>query len=63
MRWKPRAPKWNWKAYLTKEEAVVIRRADRAQARLKREARRWSARRLPIQNRAIQRAKYAAGVR
>ena len=51
-----RKPKWDWRAYLTADELVVLERADRAKAawlKLNKE-------RAGITNRAIQRAKYAA---
>jgi hypothetical protein len=56
MTWKPREPKWNWRAFLTADEKEVLKRADAAKAawqRLNRE-------RAGITNRAIHRAKYAA---
>lgn len=51
-----REPKWNWRAYLTREELVVLAASDKAKAawlKLNKE-------RAGITNRAIQRAKYAA---
>lgn len=54
--WSKRPPKWDWRAFLTEEEAAQVARADAAKA----EWRRLQALRAGIQNRAIQRAKYAA---
>lgn len=54
--WTPRPRKWDWRAFLTEEEAVEVAAADRAKAE-------WQHRQAlcaKIQNRAIQRAKYAA---
>ena len=57
MAWKPKQPKWDWRKFLTVEEKQELEVADRARAT-------WLAlnkNRAGIQNRAIQRAKYAAG--
>ena len=56
MTYLPRKPKWRWRDYLTVEEAKVLKRADEAKSK-------WleiNRERAVIQNRAIQRAKYAA---
>lgn len=56
MSWKPKQPKWDWRKFLTADEKVALERADKAKAV-------WRAAnhdRATIQNRAIQRAKYAA---
>jgi hypothetical protein len=57
-RFKPRAPKWPWRDFLTAAEANTLARADSAKAEWKR----LNAERAGITNRAIQRAK-AAGAR
>lgn len=57
MAWKPKQPKWDWRKFLTAEEKAALDKADKAK-----EA--WLALnhdRASIQNRAIQRAKHAAG--
>ncbi len=51
-----RDPKWDWEARLTKGEAETVWRADET----KRAWQRLQAERAVIQNRAIQRAKYAS---
>ena len=54
-----RQSKWAWRDYLTAEELELVRQADEAK-------RAWRMLRKDlvfIQNRAIQRARYAAGVR
>jgi hypothetical protein len=56
-RYEKRKPKWDWRAWLTLEELAVLTAADKAKAawlKLNKE-------RAGITNRAIQRAKYAAG--
>jgi cell division protein FtsL len=56
MTWQPRQPKWDWRRFLTSEEAKVLREADAAKERW----RKLNAERATITNRAIQRAKYHA---
>lgn len=56
--WSKPAAKWNWRAYLTEDEAAEVAAADKAKAKWQR----LQAVRAGIQNRAIQRAKYAASV-
>ncbi len=51
-----RPPKWDWRAFLTEDEAAQVEAADRARA----EWQRLRAAKAFIQNRAIQRAKFAA---
>lgn len=56
MTWKPRKPKWDWRAYLTAEERAILAAADKAKVA-------WqelNKQRAGIANRAIQRAKYDA---
>ncbi len=55
--WSKPAQKWDWRAFLTEEEAAQVSAADAAKA----EWQRFQAIRASIQNRAIQRARYAAG--
>lgn len=55
MTWAPNPPKHDWRAFLTPEEAVIVRAADEAAET----AKRLAPERRAIQNRAIQRAKYA----
>ncbi len=60
MRFKPRAKKWNWKAYLTPDEAFTIKLCDEINADIaKMRKRPVMLERTGIVNRAIQRAKYA----
>lgn len=56
-RFKPRTPKWPWRDFLTEAERNVLARADAAKAEWKR----LNAERAGIANRALQRAKAAAG--
>jgi hypothetical protein len=51
-----------WRQYLTEDEARVILDTDVRLGRLKAERNQLAAIRGPIQNRAIQRAKYALGL-
>ena len=51
-----RDPKWKWRDYLTDDEAEILAAADKAKA----EWMKLNQQRAGIQNRAIQRAKYAA---
>ncbi len=57
--WTPRPRKWDWRAFLTEDEAAEVAAADKVKA----EWQRRQALCAKIQNRAIQRAKYAAGVK
>lgn len=57
--WAKREPRWNWRAYLTEDEAAIVAKAEAA----KTEWLRLQAERAAIQNRAIQRAKYEVGPR
>ncbi|QDI82372.1 hypothetical protein E8E01_19065 [Methylorubrum populi] len=57
--WTPRPRKWEWRAVLTEDEAAEVAAADKAKAE-------WQHRQTlctKIQNRAIQRAKYAVGTK
>lgn len=67
MAWKPQPAKWNWRKFLTPDEASDIDRSDAEAAKIERArieyATRWQRRRQLIVNRAIQRAKYAAADR
>lgn len=61
--WKPRDAMWDWRSFLTEDEAAIIARSDRSAERIERarklhEERFGRARQL-IVNRAIHRAKYA----
>lgn len=56
MRFSPRTPKWNWRDYLTDDEAEILAASDKAKA----EWMKLNQQRAAIQNRAIQRARYAA---
>jgi hypothetical protein len=56
MSYTKRKAKWNWRNFLTKEEAAILGAAERAKAR-------WlelNKQRAGIANRAIHRAKHAA---
>lgn len=57
--WTPRPRKWDWRAFLTEDEAAEVAAADKAKA----EWQRRQALCAKIQNRAIQRAKSAAGAK
>jgi len=57
--WAKRPPRWNWRAYLTEDEAAIVAQSEKAKA----EWQRLQAQRAAIQNRAIQRAKYEAGLK
>lgn len=59
MTWKPRETKWDWRKFLSADEKAVLKQADEAKAMW----RTLNADRATIQNRAIQRAKYAAGLK
>ena len=61
MTWAKRAPKWNWRVCLTKEEEAIVKRTDAILSRCRRDAAEASAQRILIVNRAIHRAKYQAG--
>lgn len=56
--WSKRAPKWDWRHFLTEDEAAQVAAAEAAKA----EWQRLQTVRAGIQNRAIQRAKYAASL-
>lgn len=64
MPWKSKRGRWNWRAFLTEDEAVTIRIADKQADQIEKMRRgwteRWGRKRSMIVNRAIQRAKYAA---
>lgn len=49
-------PKWPWRDYLTAEERAILAKADAAKAAWEK----LNKGRASIQNRALQRAKYAA---
>ena len=57
--WTKREPRWNWRAYLTTDEAATVARAETAKA----EWQRLQAERAAIQNRAIHRAKSEVGLK
>jgi hypothetical protein len=67
MTWKPKPDKWNWRAFLTPEEARFIKEADAAAKIVADAQSRWNKlyglQRLHTVNRAVHRAKYAAGVK
>ena len=62
--WQPQPIKWDWRSFLTTEEAASIVRSDAALLRLERARasynNRFGRERQRIVNRAIQRAKYAS---
>jgi hypothetical protein len=62
--WQPQPAKWDWRSFLSVEEAAVIARSDAALVRLEKARQRYEQRfgreRQLIVNRAIQRAKYDA---
>lgn len=64
MSWKARRKKWDWRAFLTADEAQAIAQADiakRAVTNAQRDYRKkFQRERMLIVNRAIQRAKYTA---
>ena len=64
MAWKTQRGKWNWRAYLTEEEAKTVKEADEDRASIERLQKDWTRRhslkRQMIVNRAIHRAKHAA---
>jgi hypothetical protein len=55
-RYKKPEPKWPWRDYLTDDERATLARADAAKAAWQK----LNKGRAEIQNRALQRAKYAA---
>jgi len=59
MAWSSSRGKWDWKQFLTDEESRLIEDIDRQREALSHRLAELSAIRGPIQNRAIQRAKYA----
>lgn len=59
MTYKPRKPKWDWRAFLTSEEKAMLQKADEAKAAWQK----LNQNRAGIANRALQRAKYAAATR
>jgi hypothetical protein len=65
MAWKPRRKQWNWRKFLSTEERLTIQEAEdelaEIEAQRKAWDRRWARTRQLIVNRAIHRAKYAAG--
>lgn len=64
MTWKRKRRKWNWRAFLTADEASLIRASERQAEQIEKMQKewneRWHDRRSLIVNRAIQRAKYDA---
>lgn len=64
MNWKPKPEKWDWRKFLTSDEAAIVRASDDDAAAIERlradYRKRWALRRQLIVNRAIQRAKYAS---
>lgn len=58
--WKPRETKWDWRSFLTADEAATIAPLEAEAAKLRARLSEIAAVRQPMQNRAIQRAKYAA---
>jgi len=65
--WTPESKKWNWRKFLTADEARAIKASDKDRASIERlqadYARRHGRKRQLIVNRAIQRAKYAKATR
>lgn len=65
MAWKPQRKKWDWRAFLTPQEAQIIADSDRAKRAIKvaqlEYGEKYQRDRMIIVNRAIQRAKYTAG--
>jgi hypothetical protein len=63
-KWEPQPAMWDWRAFLTPDEARVIERSDRSLERIERARKlheqRFGRNRQLIVNRAIHRAKYAA---
>jgi hypothetical protein len=65
MTWVTKRGKWNWRSFLTPEEGAFMREAD-AEAKKIAEAqsayqKKYGLRRMQTVNRAIHRAKHAAG--
>lgn len=58
MAWRRREPKWRWRDYLTAEETALLAKCDA----LKVKWQQLNKVRAGVVNRAIHRAKYAAGV-
>lgn len=62
--WKPKADKWNWRAFLTEEEAAFITASDAAHAKIEKLRndynKKYAGERQQIVNRALHRAKYEA---
>lgn len=62
--WKPKNAMWDWRAFLSADEAKIIERSDRSADRIDLARRlheeRFGRTRQLIVNRAIHRAKYAA---
>ena len=58
--WTPRAPRSNWRDYLTVREQRDLECIETEMSALKKRRAELSAKRYPIQNRAIQRSKFAA---
>jgi hypothetical protein len=58
----PKRKKWNWRKFLTRDEAAFMRDADAGSAEVAKAQSAWNAKyqleRMKIVNRAIQRAKY-----
>ena len=67
MTWTSKRGKWNWRAFLTPEETAFMREADAAAKLVAKAQSDWNKKfgleRLQTVNRAIQRAKYAAGAK
>lgn len=63
MAWKPKPPMWDWRAFLTADEAAIIAQSDIAVRQIEKlrvaYAKGLSTKRQVIVNRAIHRAKYA----
>jgi hypothetical protein len=64
MSWTPRETMWDWRAFLTPDEARIIERSDRSAERIERARKlheqRFGRTRQLIVNRALHRAKYSA---
>lgn len=61
MTWSPKPRKWPWRDFLTEHELEVVTDLDRAIQSARQTMAQAAMIRNPIVNRAIHRAKYAAG--
>lgn len=59
--WKPRRQQWPWHDFLTDEESMIVRDAERRSTEAKQMLAKATSVLNPIRNRAIHRAKYYDG--